>query len=86
MTPQDTVRYDTFIFDGARDLAAKHGQDVPSMRAELMAMGVTDSELLFAVEDAQSNPDYELENYRGAKCDEGVIEALKDCLRPLYGF
>jgi hypothetical protein len=86
MTPQEAVRYDTFVFDGARDLAAKFGQDVLGMRTELMAMGVTNRDLLYAVEDCQTHPDYELENYRGARCDEGVIESLKDCLRPLYGF
>ena len=37
-------------------------------------------------EDAQNSPDYDPENYRGKMCDEAVIETLKDCLRPLYGF
>lgn len=86
MTPQDTIRYETFVYDGARDLAAKYGQDVPGLRAELVAMGVTNQHLLHMVEASQIDPDYEVENYRGAKCDEGVIESLKDCLRPLYGF
>ena len=86
MTPKETIRYETFVYDGARDLAAKYGQDVIGMRSELMAMGVTNLDLLIAVEEAQSSSDYRLENYRGAKCDEAVIETLKDCLRPLYGF
>ena len=86
MTPQDADRYDRLIFDGARDLAVRYGQDVNAMRLALTNMGITDHILLYAVEEAQVSPDYELDTYRGAMCDEGVIETLKDCLRPLYGF
>lgn len=86
MTPEDAARYDKLIFDGARDLAVKHGRDVIDMRLELMGMGVTNRDLLYAVEDAQSSPDYETKYYRGKMCDEAVIETLKDCLRQLHGF
>jgi len=78
--------YDRLIFDGARDLAVAHGRNVSSMRSALEAMGVTDQQLLDIVGRNQTADDYEEIGYRGAMCDEGVIEALKDCLRPLHGF
>lgn len=81
MTPQDANRYDSLIFDSARDLAAKHGRNIIAMRTELRSMGVINCNLLYEVGIAQSSPLYYLENYRGKMCDEGVIETIKDCLR-----
>jgi hypothetical protein len=39
MTPQYVTRYELLVFDGARNLAVKHGQDTISMRKELISMG-----------------------------------------------
>ena len=72
-------RYDRLIYDGARDLAAEHKRRIQPMRDKLIEMGVRDANLLDAVVDAQVNPNYQ-------PSDEGLIEALKDCLRPLHGF
>lgn len=79
-------RYERLIYDGARDLAVKHGRHRIDMRNELIEMGVRDFRLLDAVMEAQKSPYYKLSLYRGKECDEGVIEALKDCLCPLHGF
>lgn len=87
MNPIDTERYERLIYDGARDLAAKYGQDTQGMRLALIGLaGNIDLELLREVMRAQQSPDYDLENYRGAQCDEGVIEAVKDYLRAVHGF
>jgi len=79
-------RYDRLIYDGARDLAAEYKRRIQPMRDKLIEMGVRDANLLDAVVDAQVSPHYQPSNYRGEMCDEGLIEALKDCLRPLHGF
>jgi len=87
MNAVDTERYERLIYDGARDLAAKYGQDTQGMRLALVGLGGNiDLELLREVMLAQRSPDYELENYRGHQCDEGVIEAVKDYLRVVHGF
>lgn len=86
MNDEDAKRYDYFIFDGARDLAADHGQDVHGLRNALLCKGVIDFNALDIVTNCQSHKDYFPENYRGRMCDVDVIEAIKDCLRPIYGF
>lgn len=68
------------LYDSARDLAVKHGRNTASMAEDLCEMGATPSEIC-AVMDAQVSSDYQETYYRGAMCDEGVIEALKDFLR-----
>ncbi len=78
-------RYDRLIFDGARDLADQFRNDESGMILTLNAFGVSE-ENLKSVLSAMCAPDYSEAMYRGKMCDEGVIEALKDCLRPLHGF
>jgi len=87
MNERDSLRYDVLIYGQAALLAAEHGQDVRSLRATLMALGVTDKGQLASVREAQSDKDYcKTEDGRGLRYDEGVYEAVKDCLRPVYGF
>ncbi len=81
----DAERYDRLIYDGARDLAFKNRKNIRQMHADLLKLGAPMNAINDVIEAMQS-PDYYEENYRGKKCDEGVIEALKDCLRPLHGF
>lgn len=76
--------YDAVVFDGARDLANTYGQNITGLRQALLALGITDMKLLQEVATQQLHPDYFLDTYRGKKCDEGVVEAVKECLRPLY--
>jgi hypothetical protein len=77
--------YDLLIFDGARDLAVEHGRDTQSMERALQDLGIP-QDRINAVLEAQNSADYYENLYRGEMCDEGVIETLKDCLRPLNGF
>ena len=83
--PSDIKEYDILIDDGARDLAIKYRGDIVGMRKALLALGIPALSIIKVLE-AQQSPEYEEIKYRGGMCDEGVIESLKDCLRPIYGF
>lgn len=77
--------YDVKIYDGARDLAVKYRGDAAGMANHLRAIGAS-AQNIYAVCEAMASPEYFEDDYRGAMVDEGVIEALKDTLRPLNGF
>ena len=83
--PKVQAEYESKIYDGARDLAVRFKGRPLDMRQELLIMGGAGAEVN-AVVDAMNDPEYEETMYRGAMVDEGVIEALKDVLRPLNGF
>lgn len=77
--------YDTKIYDGARDLAVQFRGDPQGMAAYLSGLGASGVEIIRVI-DAMNDPEYFEDNYRGAMVDEGVVEALKDILRPIHGF
>lgn len=87
MNERDSLRYDVLIYGQAALLAAECGKDVNRLRATLEALGVNDDYALANVADAQSDRHYlATRDGRGLNYDEGVYEAVKDCLRPVYGF
>lgn len=87
MNERDSLRYDVLIYGQAALLAAEHGKNTKSLRATLEALGVTDEGQLDGVREAQTDKEYrKTKDGRGLRYDEGVYEAVKDCLRPVYGF
>ena len=86
MNLKDGSQYDKFIFDGAKNLAVMYGQDVTGMQLALFNLGVRDNSLLYKVELAQTSLDYEPKYYKGVMCDEGVVDAVKDCLLIVHEF
>lgn len=87
MTRKDSLRYDTLVIGQAALLAAAFKKNIEGLRETLEALGVTDRNDLAGVEEAQTHKDYwEDTDGRGLTYDEGVYEAIKDCLRPVYGF
>ena len=91
MRPQDAMtaeaqeRYETLVYDGARDLAVKYQKAGVMLKRVLLELGAPE-DLADAAGRATYAPEFELAPYRGAACDEGVVEAVKDCLRVVYGF
>lgn len=87
MNKRDNLRYDVLIYGQAALLAAEHGLNIKSLRATLEALGVTDEGQLEEVRKAQTDKEYYAsQDGRGLWYDEGVYEAVKNCLRPIYGF
>lgn len=87
MNERDSLRYDVLICGQAALLAAECGKAVNGLRAMLEALGVTNEQDLANVAAAQRDRHYlETKDGRGLEYDEGVYEAVKDCLRPVYGF
>ena len=87
MNERDGLRYEVLIYGQGALLAAEYGRDVKGLRKTLEALGVTDEGHLAGVVEAQINNDYRASrDGRGLRYDEGVYEAIKDCLRPVYGF
>ena len=87
MNERDSLRYDVLICGQAALLAAACGKDSKGLRATLEALGVTNEHDLANVADAQRSKHYlETKDGRGLKYDVGVYVAVKDCLRPVYGF
>ena len=87
MNERDSLRYDVLIYGQAALLAAEHGRNIKSLRATLEALGITHEGYLEEVREAQRDKDYRaIRDGRGLRYDEGVYEAIKDCLRPVYGF
>lgn len=75
------TKYDRVVFDGAR-VIGELCKGVPAqMRATLLGLG-GDPAKVEQVCQAMCDPAYDESYYRGAMLDEGVIEALKDVLRP----
>lgn len=87
MNTQDAIRYDILVCGSARVLAATYTQDVTGLREALIALGVTDEGNLEGVHEMQTDKDYEeYTDGLGLVYAEGVYEAIKDCLCPVYGF
>jgi hypothetical protein len=87
MDRRDGLRYDVLIYGQSALLAAEFGKDTKGLRETLEALGVTDEHKLEGVREAQTDKEYEeSRDGRGLNYDEGVYEAIKDCLRPVYGF
>lgn len=87
MNERDGLRYDVLIYGQSALLAAEHGKDVNGLRKTLEALGVTNEDHLAGVAEAQTDKEYSAtKDGRGLRYDEGVYEAVKDCLRPVYGF
>lgn len=87
MTRNDSLRYDTLVIGQAALLASAFKQNVEGLRETLEALGVTDPVHLAGVWESQTHKDYvEETDGRGLTYDEGVYEAIKDCLRRVYGF
>ncbi len=87
MNAKDGLRYDTLVCDAARILATQYKKDVKGLRTHLEALGCTDEGRLEGVREMQTDKDYRVsrDGY-GLRYDEGVYEAIKDCLRPIHGF
>lgn len=77
--------YEKLIYDGARDLAELGKKDANALCVKLELMGVSPA-MNTTVMLALTSEDYNETLYRGAMVDEGVVEALKECLRLVHGF
>ena len=87
MDHKDGLRYDVLIYGQAALLAAQFQKDVKGLRETLEALGVRDKASLAGVALMQTAKDYyRTRDGRNLWYDEGVYEAIKDCLRPIYGF
>lgn len=87
MNHKDGLRYDVLIYGQAALLAARFEKDVKGLRETLEALGVKNKARLAAVAEMQTAKDYRrTRDGRNLWYDEGVYEAIKDCLRPIYGF
>jgi hypothetical protein len=87
MDTKDGLRYDTLVCDSARMLATQYKKDVRGLQRHLEALGVSDEGHLYGVREMQTDKDYaECADGYGLVYDEGVYEAIKECLRPLHGF
>ena len=87
MKERDELRYDVLIYGQAALLAAEWRKDVKGLRKTLEALGVSNEHHLECVAQAQKDKEYRVDkDGRGLRYDELVYEAIKDCLRPVYGF
>ena len=86
MNMQEHARYDRLIYEKACGLAIKHEQKTTPMYDNLLAIGVIDKVLLKKVSEAQLSSEYKPELINNKMCDKNVVEAVNNCLRPLYGF
>lgn len=77
-------QYDRLVYDGARFFAEMCKGDARRMYASLIGLGANSVDVNRVIDAMQGDQEEIL--YRGAVVDEGVIEAIKDALRPLAGF
>lgn len=82
MDTREDQLYDTIVYDGARDLAALFGKDIKGLLTALVYLTNGFGSLDAVIEAHRSQ--CELVNYRGKMCDEGLIEVLKECMRPIF--
>lgn len=82
---EQKLRYEVLVYGLSAMIAARCKQDERLMRVTLSAAGVKDNNLLDAVAIAQQDTGYTEEtDGRGLTYNEGVYEAIKDCLRPVF--
>lgn len=88
MNKIESENYDLLVFDNAAMCC--HNTSDPKVilgRVKLVMMAA-DLELYDStateLEQACADPEYELVDYRGYKCDEGAIEIVKEELRKVF--
>jgi hypothetical protein len=85
MTEYTPTDYESKIYDGARDLAVAHRDEPMAMFHALEDLGAPPEDC-HEVMQAMLSSGYRETLYRGAMCDEAVIEALKAALRAVHGY
>lgn len=89
----DMTKYDELVYDNAGMLAQMIGDQgfraQRIMRAFILRNGGDPAaflDLIPAIQQAADSEAYLLENYREFVADEGVVEAIKDVMRRLFGY